>query len=92
MCLIYILYFFVILAVIYADSCGNSTSRRLQAKAVPAESVHKKTANKVGDFVDSLKHPPMRMLFCDSYHSNLIFYIPSMNHLIARCIALSQYA
>ena len=51
----YILYFFVILAVIYADSCGNSTSRRLQAKAMPAESVHKKTDNKVGDFIDSLK-------------------------------------
>ena len=46
--------FSVILAVIWADSCGKSTSRRLQAKAVPTESVHKKTANKVVDFVDSL--------------------------------------
>ncbi|RIM91926.1 hypothetical protein BU100_11620, partial [Staphylococcus xylosus] len=55
--LIYIYYniFRIILAVIWADSCGKSASRRLQAKAVPAESVHKKTANKVGDFVDSLK-------------------------------------
>ncbi|RIN07074.1 hypothetical protein BU101_09815 [Staphylococcus shinii] len=40
--------------MIWADSCGKSASRRLQAKAVPAESVHKKTANKVVDFVDSL--------------------------------------
>ncbi|WP_220452147.1 hypothetical protein, partial [Staphylococcus cohnii] len=37
-----------ILAVIYADSCGNSTSRRLQAKVVPAESVHKKLPTKPG--------------------------------------------
>lgn len=44
----------MVLAVIYVDSCGNSTSRRLQAKAVPAESVHKKTANNDGDSVDSL--------------------------------------
>ena len=43
------------MAVICADSCGKSTSRRLQAEAVPAESVHKKSANKVGDFVDTLK-------------------------------------
>ena len=43
------------MAVICADSCGKSTSRRLQAEAVPAESVHKKCANKVGDFVDTLK-------------------------------------
>ncbi|GEP86690.1 hypothetical protein SCO01_08800 [Staphylococcus cohnii subsp. cohnii] len=42
------------LAVVWADACEKRTSRRLQAKAVPAESVHKKTANKVGDFVDSL--------------------------------------
>ena len=41
-------------AVIWAVSCGKRTSRRLQAKAVPAESVHKKTANKVRDLVDSL--------------------------------------
>ena len=62
--------FSVILAVIWADSCGKRTSRRLQAKAVPAESVHKKTANKVGDFVDSLKeliHLHMDKFFFLSY-------------------------
>ena len=41
--------------MVYADSCVNSTSRRLQAESVPAESVHKKAANKVRDFIDSLK-------------------------------------
>ncbi|MEB8093507.1 hypothetical protein, partial [Mammaliicoccus lentus] len=55
-------------AVIWADSCGKSASRRLQAKAVPAESVHKKTANKVGDFVDSLKQQ-------NSYIRILLFFI-----------------
>ncbi|ERF49114.1 hypothetical protein N039_02235 [Staphylococcus sp. EGD-HP3] len=39
--------FSTILAVLWADSCGNSTRRRLQAEAVPAESEHKKTANKM---------------------------------------------
>ena len=32
---------YILLAVIYADSCGKSTSRRLQAESVPTESVHK---------------------------------------------------
>ena len=49
--------FSIVLAVAYADSSRNSTRRRPQAKAVPAESVHKKTANKIRDFVDSLKAP-----------------------------------
>ena len=43
----------LILAMTYADSCKNRTSRKVQDEAVPAESVYKKTANKVGDFVDS---------------------------------------
>ncbi|MCQ3817306.1 hypothetical protein BU111_07405 [Staphylococcus xylosus] len=45
----------LILAVIWDVSYGKITNRRLQAKAVLAESTHKKTANKVGDFVDSLR-------------------------------------
>ncbi|RIM67850.1 hypothetical protein BU600_09215, partial [Staphylococcus arlettae] len=47
--------FSIVLAVLWADSCGNSTRRRLQAKAVPAESAHKKTANKASNFVDSTR-------------------------------------
>ena len=38
----------VILAVLWANSCGNSTCQRLQAKAVPVESVHKKLHTKIG--------------------------------------------
>jgi len=40
--------------VLWADSCGNSTRRRLQAEAVPTESVHKKTANKARNLVCTL--------------------------------------
>ena len=47
--IIYIGYI-TILAVFY----GNNTNRRLQAKSESLESEHK-TANKVRDFIDSLK-------------------------------------
>ena len=39
--------FYIISAVLWADSCGTSTSRRLQAKAVPTESMHKKLPTKI---------------------------------------------
>src|SRR5699024_12503639 len=40
--------FSVILAVNWVESCGKRTSQRLQAKAVPTESVHKKLPTKSG--------------------------------------------
>ena len=38
--------FYIISAVLWADSCGTSTRRRLLAEAVSAESVHKKMPTK----------------------------------------------
>ena len=45
----------------WADSCGNSTGRRLQAEAVPAESVHK-----------NCQHS--RKLCCIPFHNKKIFH------------------